>query len=160
MLEENERTSEAESPRPIGIAAAVATDDHPDKKLLATIQIDSIGLKLPILEDATQTNMKFAAAHMLETSPLGKIGNAAIAAHRARSKGRLFNRLDEVKIGDEIVIHASGEKYVYTVFRITIVEPTDVSVLNKNDIDQILTLITCDPIVSATHRLIVQARIE
>jgi sortase A len=171
MLEgENERTGEVERledeseppvgtelPRPTETAALSRAVVNHNEKLIATIQIDSIGLKLPILEGATQSNMKFAAAHMTETTPLGQIGNAAIAAHRARTKGRLFNRLDEVEIGDEIVIHASGEKYIYTVFRKTIVEPTDVSVLNHNDKDQILTLITCDPIVNATHRLIVQA---
>jgi sortase A len=138
-------------------SASIAKDG---KKPIATIEIPAIGVKLPVLEGATLENMKSAAAHMSETTPLGQVGNAAIAAHRARTKGRLFNRLDEVKVGDEIVIRTAGERYVYNVYRVTIVEPTDVSVLNKNGDERIVTLITCDPVVNATHRLIVQAKLE
>lgn len=127
---------------------------------IATLVIDKIDLKLPILEGASEENMKYAAAHMEETSPFGEIGNAAVAAHRVRKKGRLFNRLDELSVGDEIIVNQQGEQYLYTVFKISRVEPTDVSVLNRNDKDKILTLITCDPIVNPTHRLIVHAKIE
>jgi len=127
---------------------------------IATLIIDKINLKLPVLEGATEKNMKYAAAHMKETTPLGEIGNAAIAAHRVRTKGRLFNRLDELEVGDEIIVQQKGVQYSYTVFKTSIVEPTDVSVLNRNDKDKILTLITCDPIVNATHRLIVHAKMD
>ncbi|MBT2293424.1 class D sortase [Paenibacillus albidus] len=128
-------------------------------KVIAVIEIDKINLKLPVLEDATKANMKHAAAHMLETAPIGESGNAAIAAHRARTKGRLFNRLNEVAIGDEITVKTSGEVYNYEVYDISIVEPTDVSVLDGNNEDKILTLITCDPLVDPTHRLIVHAKL-
>ncbi|MNJ78497.1 Sortase family protein [compost metagenome] len=52
------------------------------------------------------------------------------------------------------------EKYKYKVYNIIIVEPTDLSVLDKNDEDAIITLITCDPMINPTHRLIVQAKLE
>lgn len=128
-------------------------------KTIGIIQIDRIDLKLPVLEGATKTNMKHAAAHMKETAPLGAVGNAAIAAHRSRTAGRLFNRLDEVKIGDTVSIKTSTEEYQYEVYDISIVEPTDVSVLNGNDTDRILTLITCDPLINPTHRLIIHAKL-
>lgn len=123
------------------------------------ITIDKIDLKLPILEGATKANMKHAAAHMKETAPIGEIGNAAIAAHRSRTAGRLFNRLNEVKVGDTISVKTSDQEYEYEVYDISIVEPTDVSVLNGNKQDKILTLITCDPLVNPTHRLIIHAKI-
>ncbi|MNC63655.1 Sortase family protein [compost metagenome] len=104
--------------------------------------------------------MKHAAAHMKETAALGEVGNAAIAAHRSRTTGRLFNRLGEVEIGDIISIQTSTEKYQYVVYDISIVEPTDVSVLNGNKTDSILTLITCDPLVNPTHRLIIHAKLS
>lgn len=127
---------------------------------IAVISIDKIDLKLPVLEGATKQNMKVAAAHMTETTTLGEIGNSAIAAHRARTKGRLFNRLNELEPGDEIKIMTKDTALVYTVFNKTVVEPTDLSVLDGNNVDSILTLITCDPLVNPTHRLIVHARIE
>ncbi|MEK8132888.1 class D sortase [Paenibacillus filicis] len=125
---------------------------------IAVLSIEKIKLRLPVLEGATQDNMKFAAAHMKETSPLGEPGNAAIAAHRVRTKGRLFNRLDELKIGDEIIVETKDRKLTYTVYKTLIVKPTDTSVLRRSDKESVLTLITCEPIVDPTHRLIVQAR--
>lgn len=129
-------------------------------KVIALIEIDKINLKLPVLEGATKANMKHAAAHMKETTDLGDIGNAAIAAHRARTKGRLFNRLNEVAIGDVISVKTSDQVYDYEVYDISIVDPTDVSVLNGNNKDRILTLITCDPLVDPTQRLIVHAKLH
>ena len=129
-------------------------------KVIALIEIDKINLKLPVLEGATKANMKHAAAHMKETTELGDIGNAAIAAHRARTKGRLFNRLNEVAIGDIISVKTSDQVYDYEVYDISIVDPTDVSVLNGNNKDRILTLITCDPLVDPTLRLIVHAKLH
>jgi len=126
---------------------------------IATLTIDKIDLELPVLEGVSVENLKYTAAHISETSPLGEIGNAAIAAHRARTKGRLFNRLNELKIGDEVIITQPDERVsVYTVYHISIVEPTDVSVLNRNKKDRILTLITCHN--DGKDRLIVQAKAD
>lgn len=125
---------------------------------IATIKIDKIKLKLPVVEGATQKNMKSAAAHLKETTALGQVGNAAIAGHRMRSKGKLFNRLGELEAGDKIVVETKDQSYTYTVYKILIVKPTDVSVLNYNNKDKLLTLITCDPIVNPTHRLIIHAK--
>lgn len=130
------------------------------KPAIAILTIEKINLKLPVLEGATEDNMKLAAGHMVETAPLGEKGNAAIAAHRALTKGRLFNRLNELEEGDQIVVDQKGERLVYTVFKTMLVEPADVSVLRGNKTDKVLTLITCDPVVNATHRLIVQAKAE
>jgi sortase A len=124
----------------------------------ATIKIDKIKLKLPVLEGATQKNMKSAAAHLKETTAIGQVGNAAIAGHRMRSKGKLFNRLGELEVGDKIVVDTKEKSYTYTVYKVSIVKPTDVSVLNYNNKDKLLTLITCDPIVNPTHRLIIHAK--
>lgn len=129
-------------------------------KVIALIEIDKIDLKLPVLEGATKANMKHAAAHMKETTPIGEIGNAAIAAHRARTTGRLFNRLNEVVIGDTITVKTNDQTYNYEVYDISVVLPSDVSVLDGNNKDKILTLITCDPLVDPTHRLIVHAKLS
>lgn len=156
-----ERTPEALQPSAGGGAEAQSPPKaavSPADQAIAIISADKINLRLPVLEGATEENMKYAAAHMKETAPLGEIGNAAIAAHRARTKGRLFNRLNELEPGDEINIAIKGETIVYTVFQVLRVEPEDVSVLNGSRTESLLTLITCDPVVNATHRLIVQAK--
>lgn len=127
---------------------------------VAIIHISKINLRLPVLEGATQENMKAAAAHMTETTPVGEVGNAAIAAHRARTKGRLFNRLNELESGDEIVVETKAGKMTYTVFQVSRVAPSDTSVLRRNKVDSVLTLITCDPVVDPVYRLIVQAKLN
>ncbi|MEC0183688.1 class D sortase [Paenibacillus peoriae] len=127
---------------------------------IATISISRINLKLPVLEGATRQNMKHAAVHMAETGTLGQVGNAAIAAHRARTPGRLFNRLDEMELGDEIVVNTQGGQFVYRVYSIKVVDPKDVSVLKSFKKQKLLTLITCNPLVTPTHRLIVQAKLS
>lgn len=152
----------AEEPAEPAVTAepVVAEQKEQEPEAIALIQIDKIDLKLPVLEGATKANMKHAAAHITETTPIGEVGNAAIAAHRARTKGRLFNRLNEVENGDIITVTTNGQTYKYKVFDTLVVEPTDVSVLNRNDKDKILTLITCDPLVNPTHRLIIHAKLS
>jgi sortase A len=155
-----EASAEAAALSPSAEATATPKSTPTPNPAIAILTIEKINLKLPVLEGATQENMKLAAGHMVETAPLGEKGNAAIAAHRALTKGRLFNRLDEMEEGDKIVVDQKGERTIYTVFKTMLVEPTDVSVLRGNKTDKVLTLITCDPVVNATHRLIVQAKAD
>lgn len=125
--------------------------------ILGIITIDKIGVKLPIVEGATRDNMRSAAVHISETDQLGQAGNFAIAAHRAHKYGRLFNRLNEVKIGDIVKIESRGKVFEYKADNISIVEPTDVSVLESHPNREEITLVTCDPLVNPTHRLIIHA---
>lgn len=140
-------------------SANVEPADYKEGETIGIISIAKLDMELPILEGATQSNMKNAAAHLTGTAQLGQAGNAAIAAHRAHKTGRLFNRLNELTYGDEVVIKARGQDLVYQVDQISVVEPTDISVL-EGDLDkQRITLITCDPLYEATHRLIVRAEL-
>ncbi|MDP4097071.1 class D sortase [Paenibacillus sp. P96] len=127
------------------------------KTPIAVIEIPVIDVKLPVLEGATEENMRHAAVHMTGTAELGAVGNTAVAAHRARTEGRLFNRLDEVKMGDTISVSTPSGSFIYTVDRIKVVEPTDLSVLSERGQEAILTLITCTP--GGDQRLIVQAKL-
>jgi len=145
------------APSPPSEPAAVSPVEK-KQKTIAILAIDKIKLKLPVLEGATQDNMKYAAAHLTGTAKIGDPGNAAIAAHRGRSKGRLFNQLNELEEGDTITLETNGNQFNYTVIGTALVMPDDITVLAGNDEDEILTLITCDPVVNPTHRLIVKAK--
>ncbi|MDW7670593.1 MAG: class D sortase [Bacillota bacterium] len=126
-----------------------------DGELLGSIEIPKINAKMPVVQGASDENLRTAAALLDGTSPIGSIGNAAIAAHRSYTYGRFFNRLNEMEIGDHIIITTPEAVYTYQVYEIKVVEPTDLSVLNRNSRDRVVTLITCDPIYVASHRLIV-----
>jgi len=109
---------------------------------------------------AQLSKTRVGAGQVSGTTKLGDIGNAALAAHRSHTYGRMFNRLDELEIGDKIIVETKDGTFEYTVYKKHVVEPTDLSVLNKNNKDRVLTLITCTPIYTATHRLIIHAVIS
>ena len=136
----------------------IGTVQEASSDTLGVLSIDKIDVRLPILEGATEANMKVAATHLVETTRIGNKGNAAIAAHRAHKKGRLFNRLGELQIGDSMQVTLADRTIIqYKVDQISVVEPNDLSVLEDPGLGQVLTLITCDPLVNPTHRLIVRA---
>jgi sortase A len=125
--------------------------------ILGKLTINKIDLTIPIMEGASQQNLKIAAGHMKGTSPIGGIGNAAIAAHRSFTYGKQFNRLPEVESGDLIQIETTQKKLTYEITEKKLVLPTDLSVLQNDKNKSIITLITCHPMKNPTHRYIVKA---
>lgn len=126
-------------------------------KTVALLEIDKIDVYLPVAEGTDQVTLKYALGHMPETADIGAVGNSVIAGHRGHSFGTYFSRLDEMEVGDEIKVSKAGKTYIYEVFDIVIVEPTDLSVLRGSSNHQVLTLITCHPMYTSTHRLVVHA---
>jgi sortase A len=129
-------------------------------KAVAILEIDKIGIKLPVAEGVDLATLKFALGHMPKTAPLGSVGNAVVAGHRSHSFGTYFNRLDEVTVGDTIKVTTGGQTYTYEVYETLIVEPDDLSVLRGSSNHKVITLITCHPLYTSTHRLIVHGVIK
>lgn len=127
---------------------------------VALLEISKIDVYLPVAEGTDQATLKYALGHMPETAAIGAVGNAVVAGHRGHSFGTYFSRLDEIVIGDEIKVTAGGKTYIYEVYETLIVEPNDLSVLRGSSAHQVLTLITCHPMYTSTHRLIVHAVIR
>ncbi|SDD02315.1 sortase A [Paenibacillus sp. UNCCL117] len=125
---------------------------------MGIIEIPKIASKLPLLAGVTDANMKLGAVHFKGTAVPGQQGNAVIAAHRSLNYGRLFNRLVELEKGDTVVVTMGGEKKSFEVTATEIVEPDEISVLKQPRKGTYLTLITCDPIDTGTHRFIVHAK--
>lgn len=128
-----------------------------DKDIIGIISIEKINLKLPVKNSFIESEIKSSVGHLLGTAYPGEQGNCVIAGHRCFTKGKLFNRLDELEIGDSISINYNSSSFNYKVYDIQIVEPSDISVLNAVDDEISLTLITCHPYKLNTHRLIVKA---
>lgn len=128
--------------------------------IIGIITIEKINLKLPIKNNFNETEIKSSVGHLDSTAYPGELGNCVIAGHRCYTKGKLFNRLDELAIGDSIYINYNSKEYKYKVINIQVVEPTDTSVLNAENNETALTLITCHPYKVNTHRLIIKAVID
>lgn len=160
-ISENLRTSYAQLNRIFSAMPGTVNRQNESSEpgeMIGVIEIEKINLRLPILEGATLENMDVAAAHITGTAPFdAAAGNSAIAAHRSYTYGKQFNRLNDLEIGDQIVIETKDQTYSYTILKKSLVLPTDLSVLSGNQEKAIVTLITCHPMKNPTHRLIVQA---
>ncbi|MBG9733630.1 sortase [Paenibacillus alvei] len=122
-----------------------------------TISIAKIDLREPMVEGATPASLKVGSGIVVPERMPGELGNFVLASHRSLTFGRHFNRLDELTAGDKIQLETAAQTYTYTVQSKSIVVPEDLSVLDQNPDARELTLITCEPIDTATHRLIVKA---
>lgn len=121
--------------------------------------IPKIDTKVAISEGADLQTLKYAVGHFTGTAMPGEKGNFCVAGHRSYTYNEAFNRLDEVKIGDEIIVKTVKGQFKYKVYDIKVVLPTETSVLDKTE-DATITLVTCTPIRVATHRLIVKGKLE
>jgi len=125
---------------------------------IGILEIESIAIKLPVVEGATKATLKVALGRVSESAPIGEVGNCIIAGHRKYEYGFMFNRLDEVAVGDVInYTLVDGTKFEYKVYATTVIVPNDNSLFDYNDGQKKLTLLTCTPIKKATHRLLIQA---
>jgi len=73
-------------------------------------------------------------------------GNSVITAHVVDADGNpgLFSDLNELKWGEEVIVHAFGQDYVYEVREIEkYVQPDDTSYVFEHEDYPYLTLITC-----------------
>lgn len=127
--------------------------------VMGIVSIPKIGVDLMFVEGVTKQALKFAVGHMPGTGMPGEVGNCAIAGHRSYTFGEYFNRLDEVEVGDEIQIAIGKENYTYKVYESFLVEPSEVWVTEPIEDKKVVTVITCHPVVKATHRLIVRGEL-
>jgi sortase A len=128
-------------------------------EVMGIVSIPKIDINLMFVEGVTKQALKFAVGHMPGTAMPGEVGNCALAGHRSYTFGEYFNRLDEVEVGDKIQITRGKETYTYKVYESFLVEPTEVWVTEPIENKKIVTLITCHPVVKATHRLIVRGEL-
>lgn len=134
------------------------------------IIIPKINADVPVVYDvdtieeaAIQKGLERGVVHYADTANPGQNGNVVIVGH---SSGNIFNLgkykfafslLRTLENGDTFFLHKDGKKYVYQVYKKSVVKPTDVSVLGLADKPATATLITCDPPGLNTNRLVVTA---
>lgn len=131
-----------------------------DNNVIGYISIPKINIEVPILLGANTANMKKGAVHLTETSyPIGGVNtNSVIAAHRGYGKATLFRHIDKIGVGDKIHIRNFKEELTYEVYETKIINPDDVSELEIQEGQDIITLITCHPYRVNTQRYIVKAK--
>lgn len=128
---------------------------------LGMLSIDKISLEMPVLRGATETNLRLGVGLLEAGAEIGARGTVVLTAHRSHTRGRQFNRLDELDQGDEIIITTrSGMVYKYEVFQKEIVSPDQITVQRGEGSETTLALVTCHPLYSVNppYRMVVRAR--
>jgi sortase A len=122
---------------------------------LAMLSIPKLGLDVPVFDGTSELTLNRGAGRIVGTARPGEQGNIGIAAHR----DGFFRGLKDIQVGDRIELSVLRRKFVYTVDNITVVKPTEVTVLKARP-QPSLTLVTCYPfyfVGDAPQRYIVQA---
>ncbi|MCJ7688064.1 MAG: class D sortase, partial [Clostridiaceae bacterium] len=139
--------------------------NEPDKKqsdnqlgTMGIISIPKIDVNVALSEGIGTDVLKYAVGHFTGTPMPGENGNACFAGHRSYTYNQYFNRLDELSIGDIIIVTTRVGEFEYEVYESKVVEPEEISVLDNTKGAEI-TLVTCTPIRVATHRLIVKGKL-
>jgi LPXTG-site transpeptidase (sortase) family protein len=148
----------------LGITSEVIPADN-------RLVIPKIAVNAPLLFPATTEpdelleELEHGVIHYPGTSMPGQEGNAFVTGHSSNyawSRGNyksVFALLDQLDIGDEIVVFFEKHKYVYRVSEHRTVAASDTSVFDPSD-DTRLTLMTCWPVGTVARRLIVTAQLE
>ena len=124
---------------------------------IGRIDIPAIGVRDYVVEGTDLENLRKGPGHYPDTPLPGDRGTVAIAGHRT-TYGAPFRRIDELDRGREIAVDMPYGRYVYRVERTKIVEPTDLSVLDRVRHDR-LVLSACHPLYSAAQRVVVFSRL-
>jgi len=122
---------------------------------LGILRATRLGLEVAVLEGTDDWTLNRAVGHIEDTPAPGDEGNSGIAGHR----DGFFRCLKDIRVGDALELETREGRERYTVQRVWIVGPEDVSVLDPTP-QPSLTLVTCYPfyyIGSAPQRFIVRA---
>jgi sortase A len=109
-----------------------------------------------VVEGDDHRTLRRAVGHVPGTSLPGRIGNMALTGHR----DTFFRPLRNIRPDDIVTLTTLNGEYRYRVRSTQVVSPENVSVLDPDQDNEILTLITCHPfyfVGAAPDRFIVRA---
>jgi LPXTG-site transpeptidase (sortase) family protein len=134
-----------------------------------SLTIPKINVHAPVVyepstnETTFETALQSGVVHYGNTAVPGQNGNVAIFGHSSNDWWQpgnykfVFVLLDKLVPGDKILIDYQSKRYTYEVTGSSIVDPTDVAVLDQTPTPTI-SLITCTPPGTSWKRLVVTAK--
>ncbi len=129
----------------------------------ALIRIPAFGRqwRFTLIQGTALAQLNVSPGHVPGTQWPGQLGNFAVAGHRVTA-GNPFWSLPSVHDGDLVYIETRLNDYTYRVIGKKRVAPADTAVLDpvpghprQRPARRLITLITCDPAWTGTHRVIV-----
>ncbi len=107
---------------------------------LGTITFPTLNLSWPIYEGTTTTQLAKGVGHFVQSVMPGQNDNTVLSGHRTT----VFNRLGQLKRGQDILVQTSAGTFKYAIRSLRIVLRTDRSVIVHTN-QAVLTLTTCYP---------------
>ena len=128
--------------------------------MIGTIEIENIGVNLPIYHGTEESVLQVGIGHLEGSSfPTGTTNTHAIlSGHRGLPSAKLFSDLDQMIVGDTFLLHILDQTFAYQVDNISIVLPEETMGLGIATGKEYVTLVTCTPYGVNTHRLLVRAK--
>lgn len=118
-----------------------------------------------VVEGVGVEDLKQGPGHMPGSALPGQLGNVVLSGHRT-TYGAPFNRWDELRAGDEVVLETREAWFTYTMTGAQVVEPDEVEVTlpvpgrpGAVPTESLLTMTTCEPEYSAAQRLVLRAEL-
>jgi len=129
-------------------------------KKYATLEINSIKLKLPVYHGDSLKILRYGVGHYAGSYFPGENGTIILAAHNTNG---FFNKLDKVNKGDKVVIKANYATFEYQVYDMKVVKETNLDAFEIQHDEERLIMYTCYPINRSvvgrkTQRYVVYAK--
>lgn len=126
-------------------------------EVIGSVEIPKINVKIPIYHGTSEEVLSKGAGHLESSSlPSGEVGtHSVITAHRGLPTSKLFRNLNDMKAGDEFYVKVLDEVIAYKVDNIDKVLPSETDWISTEEGVNKMTLLTCDPYMINTHRLLV-----
>ena len=126
--------------------------------VMGYIEIPSIGCKLPVAHGTSDAVLRDSVGHLEWTSlPVGgESTHSVLSGHRGLPSAELLTNIDHLEVGDRFTLHILNTELTYQVDQIRVVEPSDASLLQIEEGQDYVTLLTCTPYGINSHRLLVR----
>ncbi|MFE0421031.1 class E sortase [Streptomyces sp. NPDC058953] len=173
-VEVGERGGEGAGPPGVTVPEERRAGPVPESgRAYAVLRIPRLGVTAPVAEGVGKRNVldKGYIGHYPGTARPGRPGNVALAGHR-NTHGEPFRYINRLRPGDDIRIETRDGVYVYEVDQqLPRTAPRDIGVIRPvprslvvpgagyREPGSYLTLTTCTPEFSSTHRLIVWGKL-
>ncbi len=168
---------------PVSVVSPSDDAGSPPTRLI----IPALGIDTPVIEVAwgvagegdnrrsVWQTADYAAGHHINSANLGQVGNVVISGHH-NTKGKVFEQISRdvdrreprLKVGTPIEVYAAdGRVFTYAVEEVVVLDDAGATPEERIEharwmaptTEPVLTLVTCWPLWTNTHRVIVRGRL-
>lgn len=121
------------------------------------ICIPAMDCDLPLYLGASQEHLALGAGVVSGTSaPIGEAdSNCVVAGHRGYSGALFFRGIENIKVGDPVVLSTIWGTFGYRAVSFEVISPSDVKAVSVQPGRDLVTLSTCHPYPYNTYRYLV-----